>query len=358
MLVDIVSIAILAVICGADDWVAVSDFGKTKESWLRSFLSLPNGIPSHDTFGRVFSLLDPTEFSQGFSRWISSLKSLLPYDVVAIDGKSVRGSFDKAADTNAIHLVSAWANEANLLLGQIKVDSKSNEITAIPKLLDMLDLKGATVTIDAMGSQRAIAEQVIAKGSQYVLALKGNQPSIHDEIEQTFGQAAAEILDVKSASATQVTDKDHGRIEIRNHWVIEDLGALPYTSTWPSIAAIGIVDRERITGTKSEIQRSYYLLSSVMTAEKFASTIRSHWSIENKLHWSIDVAFNEDKSRVRKDNAPENFATLRRLALALLKDTEAKVGIKNRRLRAGWNHDFLMRVVTGRPQSEKNVNGV
>ena len=348
VLIDVISIAILAVICGADSWVAVVQFGKAKEVWLSTFLAFPNGIPSHDTFGRVFSLLDPEQFAKGFMNWIATLREILPFEVIAVDGKTVRGSFDKASGTNAIHMVSAWACRNGLLLGQRKVDAKSNEITAIPKLLALLDLVGATVTIDAMGCQRDIAEQIVAQGGQYALALKGNQPSIHDEINLTVGGASTDILAAKTASNAETVDGDHGRIETRKHWVLEDLSGLPLTMTWPGILALGIADRTRESNGKIENERTFYLLSEAMPADRFGSTIRSHWGVENNLHWSLDVSFSEDKSRVRKDNAAENFATLRRLALTLLKEAPSKVGIATRRLRAGWDNDFLLQVVAGK----------
>ena len=346
--IDVMAIAILAVICGADNWVSVVEFGAAKKEWLRTFLALPNGIPSHDTFGRIFSLLDPEQFAQGFMNWISTLRTILPFEVIAVDGKTVRGSFDKEADTNAIHMVSAWACRNGLLLGQRKVDAKSNEITAIPKLLELLDLHNATVTIDAMGCQRGIAEQIVSQGGQYALALKGNQPSINDEVHLLIGEAAAEVLDAKAASNAETVDGDHGRIETRKYWVIDDLSGFPETITWPGIKAIGIADRTRDTNGKIENERAFYLLSEVMPADRFGSTVRSHWGVES-LHWSLDVSFSEDKSRIRKDHAAENFATLRRIALTLLKATPDKIGIANRRLKAGWDNAFLLRVVAGQP---------
>jgi predicted transposase YbfD/YdcC len=355
LLLDVIAIAILAVISGADSWVAVVDFGVAKQDWLKSFLPLPNGIPSHDTFGRVFSLIDSEEFAKGFMNWVATLRTILPFEVIAIDGKTVRGSFDKASGTNAIHMVSAWACRAGMLLGQRKIDAKSNEITAIPKLLESLDIRGATVTIDAMGTQREIAEQIVAQEGSYVLALKGNQPNINDEVQLLTGGATTEALTAKASSNFETLDGDHGRIETRKHWVINDLSSFPLLMTWPNIQALGIVDRTRESKGKIENERAFYLLSDAMSAERFASTVRSHWSVENNLHWSLDVSFNEDKSRVRKDNAAENFATLRRLALTLLKETKSKVGIAIRRLRAGWDNDFLLRVVAGNSQSTPAV---
>lgn len=347
VLLDIVAISIFAVVCGADSWVAVATFGRAKEAWLRGFLALPNGIPSHDTFGRVFALLDPEAFAQGFSRWVATLRTMLPHEIIAIDGKTLRGSFDSASDTDAIHMVSAWACNNGLLLGQRKVDSKSNEITAIPKVLDMLDLQGATITIDAMGCQRAIAEQIIQKGGNYSLALKGNQKDIHYEVTMNVGSTSEEILTAKGVSSSKSVDGDHGRIEERQHWVMSDLHSMPMLKTWPGIKALGIVDRTRVIKGRMTKVRAFYLLSDIMSAEQFAWTIRAHWGIENALHWSLDVSFNEDKSRVRKDNAAENFGTLRRMALTLLKQADAKVGIATKRLLAGWDNDFLLRVVAG-----------
>jgi predicted transposase YbfD/YdcC len=355
MLLDVVSIAILAVICGADDWVAVVQFGKSKEEWLRTFLPLPNRIPSHDTFGRVFSLLDPEEFSKGFMNWIASLKNILPSEVIAVDGKTLRGSFDKSMGVNAIHMVSAWACNSGILLGQLKSDAKSNEITAIPKLLELLDLKGSTVTIDAMGCQRDIATQITSQGGDYALALKGNQPNIYEEVQMMLGNADISLLSAKSASSSETIDGDHGRIETRNYFVVEDLSNLPNTMTWPGVKAIGIADRTRDKDGKIENERTFYLLSKTMPAARFGEAVRSHWGVENSLHWSLDVSFNEDKSRVRKDHSAENFGTLRRLALTLLKAAPSKVGIANRRLTAGWDNNFLMQVVTGKSQNPTKV---
>ena len=357
VLLDVVTISILAVICGADSWVAVVQFGKAKEAWLRTFLSLPNGIPSHDTIGRVFSLLDPEQFAKGFMDWIATLRTILPFEVIAVDGKTVRGSFDKALGINAIHMVSAWACGNGLLLGQRKVDEKSNEITAIPKLLALLDLSGATVTIDAMGCQRNIAEQIVTQGGDYALAIKGNQPSINDEVQMVLGSAAMEVLEAKAASSAETVDGDHGRIETRKYLVIDNLSDLPSTMTWPGIRAIGIAGRTRESNGKVENERAFYLLSEAMPADRFGSTVRSHWGVENNLHWSLDVSFGEDKSRVRKDHAAENFATLRRLALTLLKEAPSKVGIATRRLRAGWDNDFLLQVVAGKPRQLPAVKG-
>jgi predicted transposase YbfD/YdcC len=348
VLIDVMGIAILAVICGADNWVSVVEFGTAKEEWLKTFLALPNGIPSHDTFGRIFSLLDPEQFAHGFMSWIATLRTILPFEVIAVDGKTVRGSFDKGSDTNAIHMVSAWACRNGLLLGQRKVDAKSNEITAIPKLLGLLDLHGSTVTIDAMGCQRDIAEQIVTQGGQYALALKGNQPSINDEIRLLIGDADHEVLNSKAISKAETVDGEHGRIETRKYWVIDDLGGMPETMTWPGIKAIGVADRTRDTNGKLVNERAFYLLSEVIPADRFGWTVRSHWGVES-LHWSLDVSFSEDKSRVRKDHAAENFATLRRIALTLLKATPDKIGIANRRLKAGWDNAFLLRVVAGQP---------
>jgi predicted transposase YbfD/YdcC len=355
VLIDVMTIAILAVICGADSWVGVVQFGKAKETWLKAFLALPNGIPSHDTFGRVFSLLDPEQFAKGFMDWIATLRTFLPFEVIAVDGKTVRGSFDKASGVSAIHMVSAWACRNGILLGQRKIDAKSNEITAIPKLLELLDLHGATVTIDAMGCQRDIAEQIVAQGGDYALALKGNQPSINDEIQMLVGNATAEVLEMKAASSAETVDGDHGRIETRKYWVMDDLSSLSSTMTWPGIQAVGIADRTRDINGKIENERAFYLLSEAMPADRFGWTVRSHWGVENNLHWSLDVSFSEDKSRVRKDNAAENFATVRRLALTLLKAAPSKVGIANRRLRAGWDNDFLLEVVAGQPRQPPAV---
>lgn len=343
-LTDIITIAILGVICGANGWTEIEAFGKAKLEWLRTFLKLPNGIPSHDTFGRVFSILDPIEFSKCFTAWIKGIAVPQDKDIIAIDGKTIRSSFDKASGQKAIHMVSAWAHGRGIVLGQQKTEEKSNEITAIPKLLDSIEIEGATITIDAMGTQKAIAAKIVNNGANYVLALKGNQGNLHNDIKLSFEGADKSVLTNRCNDFYETIDGDHGRVETRSYWTSYDLCGLD-VSEWIGLKSIGIVDRVREVGDQISKERSYFLLSSEMSAEEFGKACRAHWAVENNLHWALDVSFREDESRVRKDHAPENFNTLRKIALALLKNKKTKNGVATRRLVAGWDNRFLMQIL-------------
>ena len=342
-LIDIIIITICAVICGADDWTEVVDYAKAKKDWLKKFLALPHGIPSHDTFGRVFSLLRPEEFEKCFVSWIHTVFKLTDAQTVAIDGKTLRRSYDRSSNKAAIHMVGAWAAKNGIALGQLKTEDKSNEITAIPELLKLLDLKGCIVTIDAMGCQKDIAYRIADQGTDYVLALKGNQGTLHKDVELFFEDAQqCNFKDIPHDSF-ETTDGDHGRVEVRRYVTVSDLGWLEDQAKWKNLNLIGMVQSERHIGEKITRETRYFISSLPNDAKRFAEAVRDHWRIENQLHWVLDIAFREDDSRVRDRNAATNLAILRRLALSLCKQEKtAKVGIKVKRKRAGWNNDYLL----------------
>ncbi len=347
-LVDILVITLCGVICGADDWVAIARFGRAKRKWVRSFLALPHGIPSHDTFGRVFAALDPEAFKSAFLAWVQTVADLLPGDVIAIDGKTLRHTFDTAADKAAIHMVRAWASAHGLCLGQIKTDATSNDITAIPKLLEVLALADRIVTIDAMGCQKDIARAIHAKGGDYVLSLKGNHGLLHDDVQTFFDDARAHDFHGVVHSTVETVDGDHGRIEVRRVWATEAIGWLTDRDRWPGLRTLVLVEAERTVRDHTTREGRLFISSLPADAARLATVIRSHWAIENSLHWVLDVAMNQDATRIRKDHAPDHLAVLHHIALNLLKqDRTEKLGIKNKRLAAGWDHDYLLRVIMG-----------
>jgi predicted transposase YbfD/YdcC len=349
LLIDILVLTILAVICGADSWVAVERFGYSKEEWLKQFLELPNGIPSHDTIGDFFARLDPEQLQSCFLKWIQLLFRMSAGEIIAIDGKQLRHSYDKANDRPAIHMVSAWACQNRIVLGQVKTDDKSNEITAIPELLKLLDIKGNIITIDAMGCQRKIAEQIIEQGGDYVFNLKGNQSSLHHDVKLFIESYVDDhMLHHAVFDTTEIVTENHGRIETRRYWITDNIDWLEQVKHWSGLKSIGMVEYKHAVKATGEIQieRRCFISSLAAKAQPFARAVREHWGIENGLHWCLDVAFNEDHCRVRKDAAPENLAVLRHIAMNLLKqETTAKVGIKNKRLMAGWDHKYLAKLL-------------
>ena len=347
-LIDILIIAICGVICGADSWVEIEEFGQAKRDWLSKFLELQKGIPSHDTFGRVFGLIDGDQFQAGFMMWVQRVSQLTSGQVIAIDGKQLRRSHDKAIGKDAIHMVSAWASENRLVLGQVKVDEKSNEITAIPQLLDLLEISGCIVTIDAMGCQKEIAQKIIDNQADYVLALKENHPGTYRDVQSLFDYA--QEINFADCQYHQTLDKNHGRVEIRRCWTLASAEYLDFVrnrSKWASLQTLALVEAERYEAHQATVEQRLFISSLPPDPKLLLFAVRSHWLIENQLHWVLDVAFQEDQCRIRKGYAAQNFAVLRHIALNLLKhETSAKCGIKAKRLKAGWNENYLLKVLS------------
>jgi predicted transposase YbfD/YdcC len=340
LLHDILVIALCAIISGADSWTQVAEYGRSKSEWFKSFLPLPNGIPSHDTFGRLFAMLDPKGFESFFKRWVQDLSESLQNKTVSIDGKTLRGSHDKTNGKSAIHMVSAWLSGVGMVLGQRKTDAKSNEITAIPELIKTLDLKGAIITIDAMGCQKEIAHTIIEREADYVLHLKENQKNLHDNVALFFKDPG------KSLDPFQTIDGDHGRIETRRYFTTDEIDWLQGKENWPGLKTIVQVVREReIDGTAST-ETAYFISSLENHTPTIAKAIREHWGIENGLHWCLDISFREDHCRVRKDHAPENFGILRHMAINMLKrEKSLKGGLQTKRLKAAWDHKYLLKIL-------------
>ena len=347
-LINIVVIALCGVICGADDFVAIARFGRTKRDWLAKFLDLSAGIPSHDRFNAVLAMIKPAEFETCLLSWITALHDITGGQVVAIDGKTLRRSFDTASRKSAIHMVSAWATANQISLGQVVVDAKSNEITAIPKLLRMLEIAGSLVTIDAMGCQTEIAKQIVAQGADYCLAVKGNQPTLYNGIVEFYNKHLLDDFTGTRARRHRTSEKGHGREEIRESIICPVPEDLPDCARWSGIKAIGIVMSNTQRDGQDCYDARYYILSKYVSGKRFAEAGRSHWGIENQLHWQLDVTFREDECRIRKGHADANFSILRRTALSMLKqETTAKVGVKNKRLTAGWDENYLEKVLLG-----------
>lgn len=348
LLMDILVIAVCAVIGGAEGWEDIEEYGKAQAEWLADLLDLPHGIPGHDTFRRVLSRLDPEELTACFIAWTQALSEASDGDMVSIDGKTLRHSFDRATSTAAIHMVSAWASANRLVLGQLKVDEKSNEITAIPKLLQLLNVKGAVVTIDAMGCQKEIAKTITEQGADYVLALKDNHPTLAEAVTLFLNDARdTAFADIKHAYHETV-DGDHGRIETRRYWITSEIEWLGATASWSNLHSVGMVEARREVGETVQVDTRYFLTSLPAHDPRFAQAVRQHWGIENALHWVLDVSFQEDACRIRKEKGAQTFAVLRHIALNLLRrEPHHKRGIKARRKRAGWDRDYLVQVLTG-----------
>jgi predicted transposase YbfD/YdcC len=351
-LLDIVAIAICAVVAGADSWDDIEDFGKAKHDWLKTFLDLPNGIPSHDTFRRLFERLDPAEFQRGFLSWIEALHEATGRQVVAIDGKTLRRSFDRAKSQSALHMVHAWATANHLLLGQVAVDEKSNEITAIPVLLKTLEISGAIVTIDAMGCQKEIARTIRGREADYVLALKANHENLFEQVVAFWDGACGRGMKGPDIAYHREWSEGHGRTEARRCWATSDLDWLSGREEWEGLHSVVMIEAERFIGDALSVETRYYLSSLPNDAKLLNDAVRSHWGVENSLHWVLDVTFHEDRSRIKKENAPENFGLLRRLALCLLKkESTSKRSLKGKRLRASWDEGYLRRVLCGNAEN-------
>ncbi len=358
-LIDILVIAICALLCAAESFDDMEDFGKAKQDWFKTFLSLRNGIPSHDTFNRVFAALDPEQFLECFLRWTQSLRSAVAQEIVAIDGKALRRALNNKE--NPKYVVSAWAESNNLVLGQLKVDEKSNEITAVPQLLRVLELAGCIVTLDAMGCQKKIAKEIIEADADYVLALKGNHETVHQEVKSFLDATLkekqtthAKPIQLPRAVATlqemESVEKDHGRYEIRRYYQSDCLQWFADREKWEGLRSVGMVESIRQIGDQTTVERRYYLSSLKLDVATFARAVRGHWAVENKLHWVMDVCFGEDQSRARAGYAAENLATLRRLALNLLKREKTKKrGIKGKQLNASWDHSYLLKLLGVQP---------
>jgi predicted transposase YbfD/YdcC len=337
---EILAIALCAVLCGSQGSVEMGLFAQSKEPFLRGFLKLENGVPSHDTFSRLFRMLDAEQFRAAFSRFMEGFSTQCE-GVVAIDGKVLRRSFDKASGKSPLHMVSAWGCEQRLVLAQIATDAKSNEITAVPKLLEMLTLKGTIVTADALNCQRAIAQQIVDQSGDYALALKGNQETLHRDVVLFLDDPAS-----KTSTAKPVVDADHGRIETRKATVSTDVAWLLETHRWPGLKAVGKVERVREIDGKISCETAYYLLSAPLSPERLNEVVRAHWGVENRLHWRLDVVLNEDQDRSRLGNAPHNLAVLRHMALNVMQKDGEKGSLRGKIKRAGWDQAYLAKLLT------------
>lgn len=343
---DILVISISAIISGADNWVAVVEFGKQKFEWLSTFLSLENGIPSHDVFSSVFSMISTNQFQECFVSWVNSICDLFPGEVVAIDGKTLRRSHDKSLGLKAAHIVSAWANKNKMVLGQVKTSEKSNEITAIPELLNMLQLEGCLVTIDAMGCQKKIVESIITKGADYLIAVKDNQPKLFTEIKSAFKSGDSTEYVGVDCDFSESIDDGHGRVAERRCWVLRNYSS-ERTIEWDSLVSIVMIESTRIVDEITTIDYRYYITSTTREAKYILEATQEHWGIENSLHWVLDIAFREDEKRNRKGNGAANFSILRHIATNLLKKDKSKLGIANKMLKAAWSDTYREKLLSG-----------
>jgi predicted transposase YbfD/YdcC len=353
-LIDILVIGICTLLCGGEGFNDMEDFGKAKYDWFKTFLELPHGIPSHDTFNRLFAALKPAQFLECFLRWTQSLRPAIAGEIVAIDGKALRRALRKGQSTQ--YIVNAWAHQNGLVLGQLKVADKSNEITAVPQLLRVLELAGCIVTVDAMGCQKKIAQEIVEADADYVLALKGNQETVHQEVKSYLDDAIAcqahrpprqpAANELRELDYLQTVEKDHGRIETRRYWQSDRLAWFADRGKWEKLTSVGAVESVREVEGEITTERRYYLSSLPRGVQRFATAVRGHWGVENQLHWVLDVSFGEDQSRARTGYAAENLATLRRLALNVLRrETTKKRGIKGKQKCAGWDHAYLLRLL-------------
>lgn len=345
-LIDIITIAICAVICGADTWVAIETYGRAKYEWLKKFLELPNAIPSHDTFARVFARLNPEQFQQCFLNWIKSISKITQGEVIGIDGKTLRHSYE-GADQGAIHMVSAWATANRLVLGQVKVDEKSNEITAIPKLLKVLEISGCIVTIDAMGCQKEIVKLIVEQDADYIITLKKNQGNLYKNVEELFKEVIRTGFKGFEHSNYKTQGSAHSREEIRHYLMLSNIQShIDPQQKWAKLNSVGMVEYVRTINGKTTVETRYYISSLPNNAQILADSVRNHWGVENSLHWVLDVAFGEDDCRIRKDNAPQNFAVLRHIAVNLLgREKSQKFGVKNKQFLAAMDNEYLTKIL-------------
>jgi len=344
-LIDIIVLSICAISSGSDGWEAIEDFGKEKEDWLRQYIPLENGIPSHDCIAYTLRKVSPSGFRECFMSWVNAVKEHTDGEVVAIDGKTARGSRDRKNHRKPLHMVSAWACSNRLVLAQEATDEKSNEITAIPKLLAILELKGCLVTIDAMGCQKSIAAQIVDQEAEYVLGLKGNQGILHEEVEDFFSVAKAEHFKAVDYEYIEETDKDHGRLETRRYWITEELSSLSTAPEWRGLRSIGMVERECWQGEKKTVEKRFFINSIPSNAKQFAQAVRGHWGVENPLHWRLDVIFGDDASRIRKENGPAIMTSMRHLCLNLFEREPSSLSMAKKRRKASWNDDYRAKVL-------------